>query len=313
MGSKSKSKSSQSTTNYSTTFGIQGANHGQVINGNGNSITDGGAFEIVGDIANMLPSLFKDALFTADNLGTSAINAGIDLAGMGARQNEHFLNESVSFLGDVAADQHHLYKTAMDGVTEFGQISAEQTEHFVNATSDNYQAGLDANQEILTTALDGNFALSETVANALENANNNNTDLASRFGAQNAALADASMANSALLAGESMRNNADLLDSFGGYLADANNNNSDLAKFSVASGNDLAERLTSNVLAADARNDQQSLDILQRNTDSILNFAETYSRSDGVALANNNNKTMLITLGGVALLGVAIIMAGRKS
>lgn len=55
MGSSSRSASSQTTNNTSTTFGIQGANNGLVINGSGNTITDGGAFKLIGDFVDTLP------------------------------------------------------------------------------------------------------------------------------------------------------------------------------------------------------------------------------------------------------------------
>lgn len=264
MGSSSRSSSSQATENNSTTFGIQGANEGIILNGSGNTITDSGAFDIVGNIVDMFPQLFSQGA----GMVTDGLNAVTDVALVGERQNEHLLNTAGDLFGDIGNAQEQMMRLGAEVLTDTGQIMESSQERAFDFGRDavlevgnTADSAIDANLLVTRTAIDGNTDLTALVANALADANDNNTFLAGR-----------SMDNSAV----------------------------------------LAETLTKTSLDATNEANETAMGQLQRGFDSMMGFAEQYSRSDGAALAENNNKTMLFMLGGSALIAGAVVLAGRK-
>lgn len=347
MGSSSRSASSQTTNNTSTTFGIQGANNGLVINGSGNTITDGGAFKLIGDFVDTLPIFFsqgagmvsdgfnavtdvammgerqtEQAFNTATNLygqsvdlqrdmvrengnvldsafalgnelfrggadllasitgnqdaaNARAFNAvndvalmGVDVAKIGERQNQNFLNAAVDLFGETNSAQQDMIRVGANALTEFGDLQARGFETYTNATRDNLSDSLKfadgavaINAAVSQASMDNSKSLATTVADALAKANDNNT----------------------FLAGTAMTNSAD-----------------------------LAESLTKTALDAGNQANKDATGQLQRGFDSMMGFAEQFSRSDGAALAESNNKTMLYMLGGTALVAGAVMFMGRK-
>lgn len=264
MGSNSRSASSQTTSNISTTFGIQGANNGLVINGSGNTITDGGAFDIVGRIVDIFPNLFGQGV----SMVSDGFNAVTDVALMGERQNENFLNAAVDLFGETNSAQQDMFRVGANALTEFGDLQSRGFETFTNATRDNLSESLkfadgaaSLNAAVSQASMDNSVSLAKVVSDALSKANDNNT----------------------YLAGNAMTNSADLAES--------------LTKVALDSGNQANKDATGQ---------------LQRGFDSMMDFAEQFSRSDGAALAESNNKTMLYMLGGTALIAGAVIFAGRK-
>ncbi|WP_351001092.1 hypothetical protein [Shewanella sp. TB7-MNA-CIBAN-0143] len=264
MGSSSRSASTQATENNSTTFGIQGANNGLILNGSGNTVTDGGAFKLVGDFVDQLPMFFTQGA----GMVSDGFNAVTDVAMMGERQNENLLNAAGNLFGDVSNAQIEMSRLGSQMMTETGDILQNSQENAFNFGSDamdhvsqTADSAIYANGLVTTEAMNGNSDLAAIVAGAIETANSNNTFLAGR-----------SIDNSSLLA-------------------------ESLARTSLDAGNDA---------------NATAMGQLQRGFDSMMGFAEQYSRSDGAALAENNNKTMLYTLGGTALLAGAVILAGRK-
>jgi hypothetical protein len=264
MGSSSRSASSQTTSNASTTFGIQGANNGLILNGSGNTVTDGGAFKLIGDFVDTLPIFFSQGA----GMVTDGFNAVSDVAMVGERQNEHLLNTAGDLFGEISNSQNDMMRLGASVLTETGDIlQNSQANAFdfgrdaMNQVGQTADAAVYANGQVTTEAMRGNSDLAAIVASALQNANNSNADLA----------------------GLSINNSASLAES--------------LARTSLDAGNEANET---------------AMGQLQRGFDSMMGFAEQYSRSDGAALAENNNKTMLYMLGGTALVAGAVIIAGRK-
>lgn len=264
MGSSSRSASSQTTNNTSNTFGIQGANNGLVINGSGNTVTDGGAFKLIGDFVDSLPVYFSQGA----GMITDGFNAVTDVAMMGERQNENFLNAAVDLFGETNSAQQDMYRVSTNALTEFGDMQSRGFETYTNATRDNFSDSLKfadgavaVNAAVSQASMDNSKSLATVVADALARANENNT----------------------YLAGSAMNNSADLAES--------------LTKVALDSGNQANKDATGQ---------------LQRGFDSMMGFAEQFSRSDGAALAESNNKTMLYMLGGTALIAGAVLLAGRK-
>ncbi|MPY23921.1 hypothetical protein [Shewanella sp. YLB-07] len=118
MGSNSRSQSEQATENNSTTFGIQGANNGLILNGSGNTITDGGAFEIVANIADMLPQLFSQGA----GMVTDGFNAVADVAMAGERQTENVLDAANDLFLESNNTQREIARLNADVMTETGEI-----------------------------------------------------------------------------------------------------------------------------------------------------------------------------------------------
>ena len=270
MGSSSRSNSNQTSKNESVTFGIQGANNGSIINGSGNTVTDGGAFAIVNDIARYL---LPDLASGANQMASDAMFAATDLAQAGVNQNQDFLRAGVDLFGETSSAQQEMMRLGANVLTDTGDILTRQqqesfdfarnvTDQSINAVSDTADTAINANRQVTQDAMDANKDLAVIVADSLQTANDNNT-----------MLAKYSMDNSAILA-ENVSQSA--IDSV------------------TQANNDAFKQLASGF-------------------DSMMGFAEQYSRSDGADLAAQNNRTMLMALGGVSLtaLAVAYIMRGK--
>lgn len=266
MGSSSRSNSSQASSNISTSFGIQGDNQGQVINGSGNTVTDGGAFDVVGRLVDILP-YFGDMGVTMVSDAFSSVG---DVAMMGERQNENFLNAAVDLFGESSTAQRDMMRLSADTMTEAGEIMSNNSRdafdfaggvvgQAIGSVSDTADFAINANRAVTQDAIAGNKDLAVTVADALAGANDNNT-----------ALSKMAMDNSAYIS-------ANALESVN------------------QANNDAFKQLSGGF-------------------DSILNWANDFSRSDGADLADKNNKTILYIVGGLALTGVAtaVILRGSK-
>ncbi len=259
MGSSSRSRSSQSTNNNSVTFGIQGDNHGQVINGSGNTITDGGAFSIVSDIANMLPDLFSGGL-----------NAITDIAGIGADQNQALLDAGVDLYAGVA-DQNEAFLNVSENVLS----------NAGNILSDGFETYADQLSETNQLALEANASLADSVVGAVATTNDNMRE-----------LAEESMLQNANLAGHS-------IDTVSQALANANDNHTELAQRAISSAEQTS--LASNKFLVSGFED-------------MMNFANTFSRSDGAELAKNNTQTIALVsaVAVVAFISLAIVTSRSK-
>ncbi len=104
MGSSSRSNSSQTTENNSTTFGIQGPNNGLILNGSGNTVTDGGAFKTVGNLIDILPIFFTQGA----GMVSDGFNTVTDVAMMGERQTEQAFNAATDMYGQSIGLQRDL-------------------------------------------------------------------------------------------------------------------------------------------------------------------------------------------------------------
>lgn len=203
-----------------------------------------------------------------DAANNRAFNAVSDVALMGERQNQNFLNAAVDLFGETNSAQQDMIRVGANALTEFGDLQARGFETYTNATRDNLSDSLKfadgavaINAAVSQASMDNSKSLATTVADALAKANDNNT----------------------FLAGTAMSNSAG-----------------------------LAESLTKTALDAGNQANKDATGQLQRGFDSMMGFAEQFSRSDGAALAESNNKTMLYMLGGTALIAGAVMLAGRK-
>ncbi|MCW3173749.1 hypothetical protein [Shewanella subflava] len=264
MGSSSRSASTQATENNSTTFGIQGANNGLILNGSGNTVTDGGAFNLVGKLVELLPDFNQAGL----DMVSDGFNAVSDVSMVAERQNEHLLNTAGDLFGDVSNSQNEMMRLGASVLTETGDI-------LQNSQNNAFDFGSDAMEHVSQTA-------------------------------------DAAIYANGMVTTEAMRGNSDLAAIVAGAIEAANDNNTFLAGRSMDNSAVLAETLTKTTLDAGNEANETAMGQLQRGFDSMMGFAEQYSRSDGAALAENNNKTMMYTLGGAALFAGAIVLAGRK-
>ncbi|MGI2072636.1 hypothetical protein [Shewanella baltica] len=264
MGSSSRSASTQATENNSTTFGIQGANNGLILNGSGNTVTDGGAFKLVGDVVDTLPIFFSQGA----GMVSDGFNAVSDIGMIAERQNEHLLNTAGNLFGDVSNSQNEMMRLGASVLTETGDI-------LQNSQANAFDFGSDAMRHVGKTA-------------------------------------DSAIYANSLVTTDAMRSNADLTALVAGALQNANNSNADLAGLSMNNSASLAESLSRTALDSNNEANDSAMSELQRGFDSMMGFAEQYSRSDGAALAENNNKTMMYTLGGAALVAGVIVLAGRK-
>ncbi|MCS6237991.1 hypothetical protein G3495_23310, partial [Shewanella baltica] len=199
---------------------------------------------------------------------SDGFNAVTDVAMMGERQNESFLNAAVDLFGETNSAQQDMFRVGANALTEFGDLQSRSFETYTNATRDNLSDSLKfadgavaINAAVSQASMDNSKSLATTVADALARANENNT----------------------YLAGTAMTNSAD-----------------------------LAESLTKTALDAGNQANKDATGQLQRGFDSMMGFAEQFSRSDGAALAESNNKTMLYMLGGTALVAGAVMFMGRK-
>lgn len=262
MGSNSRSASSQTTTNTSTTFGIQGDNLGLVLNGNGNTVTDGGAFDIVASLVDMLPGIFSSGMNSvSDGFGTVE-----ELAQIGADQNADFLNAGLDLFAGVSENQSEMMRLGMNSITETGSI-----------LSDGFHEFTDASQRTTEAALDANTGLAELVTASITGTAENMAELAT----------------------EAMMENADLSVATIDAVERANSNNALLAERAMQSAETVSF-------------DSQKQ--LASGFKEMMGFAERYSRSDGAALADANNNTMLMLFGGISLtvIIVAVIATRRK-
>ncbi|MCL1038029.1 hypothetical protein L2750_12805 [Shewanella submarina] len=265
MGSSSRSNSSQQTRNSSVSFGVQGPNNGIILNGNGNTVTDGGAFKLVGDIVGQLPMLFA-----------SGMNAVTDVSQMGERQTEQAFNTATDLYGEASNSLQEMARLGADVMTDAGDYMHSATQEAfdfgrsaIDTAGHAADSAIDANVIVSREAMDNSYDMAAMVATSLENANANNTDLAHR-----------SMDNAA-------------------YMVDG-----------VTS---FADSLTDKVLDSAETANKDATGQLIRGFESMMGFAEDYSRSDGTALAESNNKTLLYMMGGLAVtaLGAAFIMRGQ--
>ncbi|MDR8523842.1 hypothetical protein [Shewanella fidelis] len=167
MGSKSSSRSSQATENNSISQGVQGDNFGNVINGSGNTITDGGAFDIVGSIVDLFPDLFskgagmvQDGLMTVSD-GFDTVN---DLALSTERQNQAFLDTGLDLFGDAMAGNAAVYQGAADIVSDNSSLLYDGFNDLVKAnqnTTDNaLNFGLDS-LDVVSKSQDSAFDFAE--------------------------------------------------------------------------------------------------------------------------------------------------------
>ncbi|OEG72317.1 hypothetical protein BEL05_04895 [Shewanella colwelliana] len=279
MGSNSRSNSSQTTNNTSTTFGIQGDNLGIVLNGDGNNIIDGGAFEIVGRLVDILPGIFTDSLDTVNN-GFGTVE---ELAMIGADQNENFLNAGLDLFGGVANAQSEMMQLGMSSLTETGSILSDGFHEFTDASQRTNAAALDFSQSTTETAfdfgrdaIDANTGLAELVADSLTG----------------------TAENMAELANDAMMQNADLSAVSIDAIENAHSTNAQLAERAISS----AENVTG---------DSQKL--LTSGFNDMLGLMERFSRSDGANLADGNNKTILMLFGGVSVTVIIVALIATRS
>ena len=260
MGSKSSSKSDQTTENNSTTFGIQGPNNGLILNGSGNTVTDGGAFNVINSLVNDLPSIFGQGA----GMVSDGFNAVTDVARMGERQTEQAFNTAVDLYSEASDAQQRMLEMGTNVLTETGRNQirmAEESFDFGRDSLDVASSALDAsiagNERVTTEALKSNFDVTSLVASALQNANNNNTDLASRS-----------------------------LDS-----------NEYISKIAMDNASEANKDATGQLVEG---------------FDMMMDFANDFSRSDGAALAESNNKTILFAVGGVALTVIVVAIVATR-
>lgn len=337
MGSKSSSRSSQATENNSISQGVQGDNFGNVINGSGNTITDGGAFDIVGSIVDLFPDLFstgagmvQDGLMTVSD-GFDTVN---DLALSTERQNQAFLDTGLDLFGDAMAGNAAVYQGAADIVSDNSSLLYDGFNDLVKAnqnTTDNaLNFGLDS-LDVVSKSQDSAFDFVDGSINSVLDANKTAQDGAFSFaenslsdsfdfGRDSMAVADNTF-NSALEFSENIAmQNGDLVDSvidsvsgtsaaIAEMAADSMTENSVLAGMTI----DAVENANANNVALAEKaidNSQIVNDDAQKNLVSgfemMMNFAEDFSRSDGADLAKDNSKNMMV-IGGVALAAVVSV------
>ncbi|WP_394131652.1 hypothetical protein [Shewanella maritima] len=261
MGSSSKSNSSQATENNSISQGVDGDNNGIILNGNGNTITDGGAFDIIKNIVDVfLPEFTTQGA----NMVAGGFNAVTDVAQMGENQTEQAFNTALDLYGEANDAQQHMLEVGQQVLTESGRNQLRATEESFNFGRDALvmaggamDSAVLANERVTLAAMDSNTDLTSLIAGALQNANNNNTDL---------------------------------------------------AQFSMENNTNFADRALDS--AANASKDATAQ--LVEGYDMMLNNMKDFSRSDGVALAESSNKTMLMLIGGLALSGVIIAVIVTK-
>ncbi|ABV36809.1 hypothetical protein Ssed_2200 [Shewanella sediminis HAW-EB3] len=234
MGSNSRSASSQTTNNTSTTFGIQGANNGLVLNGNGNTVTDGGAFKVVGDLVKTLPMFFSQGA----GMVSDGFNAVSDISMSVERQGENFLNASGQLVEGAFDTNIELARLSTDSLTELSELTAESNRNTLllgAGVLDNAAASLDdaarLNADISKASMEGNFDLAQLVTGAV-----------ARSGEDNAILAGKSLDNSAYLAEMTTKTIADSSRDANKQLADGFGQVMDFANdFSRSDGAAIAE------------------------------------------------------------------------
>ena len=342
MGSSSRSASSQTTNNTSTTFGIQGANNGLVLNGNGNTVTDGGAFKVVGDLVNLLPDFFA----AGESMVSDGFNAVSDLSLSVERQGESFLNASGEMYSDSIGFGTDVMRLGFDSMTEQGELMAEssrntagvandamgymsdmsegvirsnerQTDSFLNASGQMIEGVFDVNTEVNRLSYDALSDMSQLIGEnnqdtLMYGANVTNSAFASMDDAArlNADISQASMDNNFDLA-ELVTNAVSRSGEDNAYLAGkALDSNAQLAGQSLDNSTYLAEMTTKQI--ADSSRDANKQ--LSDGFDNVMDFANDFSRSDGAAIAESNNKMMMLVGGGLlAFTGLVVVASMRKA
>lgn len=240
-----------------------------ILNGSNNTVTDGGAFNVIGKFVDTMPNIFSQGA----GMVTDGFNAVTDVAQMGERQTEQAFNTAVDLYGEASDAQERMFEMGTNVLTEAGRNQIRMVEESFDFGRDSLDFGRDSlavannaldssiagNERVTTEALRSNADVTALVASALQNANNNNTDLAARS-----------------------------LDS-----------NEYMSKIAMESANEASKDATGQLVEG---------------FDMMMDFANDFSRSDGAALAESNNKTLLFGIGGVALtvIVIAIIVTRGK-
>lgn len=261
MGSKSSSNSNQATHNNSVNLATQGDNMGVMLNGNGNTITDGGAFKIIGDLVDQLPFMFQSGA----GMVADGFNAVTDVAMMGERQTESAFNTAVDLYGEANDTQRQMFEVGSQVLTEAGRNQLKATEESFSFGRDamdmvfkSSDAAVNANERISLAAMDGNTDLTALIAGALEN---------------------------------------------------ANNNSSDLAALSMTNNTSFARDALESTTAAQ----QDATGQLVEGYDMMLDSFNSFSRSDGAALAESNNKTLLLLVAGLGVTFITVAIIATRS
>lgn len=125
MGGKSSSSSKQSTNQTSFSFGLDGDNYGAAVAGDNNqvTITDGGAFALVGDAMAGVSRAVGEVLQSNNDTTNSAFSfadgmadSAFDFAGDSQREAFGFAGQVVDGYADVMADAADLQRDAMSEV-----------------------------------------------------------------------------------------------------------------------------------------------------------------------------------------------------
>ncbi|MBB1322119.1 hypothetical protein [Shewanella sp. SR43-8] len=193
MGSSSRSASTQATENNSTTFGIQGANNGLILNGSGNTVTDGGAFKLVGDIVDALPIFFSQGA----GIISDGFNAVSDFTMSSERQGENVINGAVDIFNRGTDANIEMMRLGSDTLTETGDILRSGLDAAYDFGSDamqnvstNADISMQLGRDLASDSMNNNYKLSELITDATSKANDNNTFLSGRSMDNSAYLAE---------------------------------------------------------------------------------------------------------------------------
>ncbi len=296
----SKSRSSQATSNSSTSIGVQGDNLGATIAGNGNNVTmtDHGLVNALVEIGGNMNEIglagfgaASDMAYSSAELADNAIANGFDYASgvnsdsLRLAENVNadslgFANGVVDEFGNVINDSYNLVSDVMGGTGDLLSESMAYQNDITNRAltenadiaSDSIAASeyaLDASLQFGSSTFDSALnAVSESsayMAAMAENSNNNATDLARDV---------------MLFSGDAMNQNNDLALAFGQAVAEAN------------------ETATGQIVNANK---------------SALQFADNMSRSDGQQLAKDSNKTLMVSIVAISVAaGLYAISQGKR-
>ncbi|MEK0161269.1 hypothetical protein WLQ65_19365 [Pseudoalteromonas piscicida] len=272
MGSKSRSRSSQTTHNTSTSLGVQGDNNGYITNGDGNTYnitqTDHG---LVGAIE----SLGADMM--AANI--AGFDYASDIARDGFDYSSQVNRDSLEFAGGAMTDAMVFGERALTQVSDTASNAMLFGENAMAHTSD-----------IAADSIQAQSALSRDVI------------------AENSDLAREMMAISAGISSDVVGFAGDTIDTTVSALDGANARMSDVAIYSMDNASNLAKDLglqfmESTSKAQETFNDQTLLAHKQ-----ALQFADHASRSDGQQLAISTNKTMMYVMLGLGGMSMAVAM-----
>lgn len=290
---KSSSRSSQATSNSSTSIGVQGDNLGATIAGNGNNVTmtDHGLVNALVEIGGNMNeiglagfSAASDMAYSSAELADNAIANGFDYASDVNSDSLNFAEnvnaDSLSFADGVVGDSLGLVYDVMGGTGDLLSESMAYQNDITNRAltenadlaSDSIAASeyaLDASLQFGSSTFDSALnAVSESnayMAAMAENSNNNATDLARDV---------------MLFSGDAMNQNNDLALAFGQAVAEAN------------------ETATGQIVNAHK---------------SALQFADNMSRSDGQQLAKDSNKTLMVSIVAISVAaGLYAISKGKR-